>query len=962
MNTQEQNIKERLFHEALALPADERLAYLAEHCADPRIRSEVESLIACATNSTAPPIINAIGSVALSVSTSGLMGQTVGAYRLTGVIGHGGMGTVYRAVRADDQFEKTVAIKMLLFLDSGPALLERFLRERQILASLEHPSITRLLDGGAWTPPGGREAQPYIVMEYVEGLPLTTYSKQHNLTLPQRLHLFRRVCDALSYAHRQLVVHRDVKPGNILVTADGNPKLLDFGISRLLDPTKKSGAASLATTSFAAMTPDYASPEQVRGEPVSTLTDVYALGAVLYELLAGRRAHQFSTHDPLEIAWEICERDVEPPAIDGELDLIVLKAMQKEPARRYQSVEQFSEDIRRYLAGLPIIARRDTLVYRTGKFGRRHWLGLAATGIVFLALIGGVGASTWEARRADREAAVAQAVNDFLQNDLLAQANVRNQGGPTTKPDADLKVRTALDRAAARIAGKFDRQPEVEAAIRYTIGDTYLGLGLYQNARTHFERALELRRGVLGTENPATLDTVGRLGDTASHQGKYPQAETLLTQSLAGQRRILGPEHPNTLVSMSNLAKVYSQEGKFAQAEALDSQTLEIQRRVLGPEHPNTLVSMSNLAELYLKQAKYAQAEALDSQTLEIQRRVLGAEHPNTLVSMNDLAFVYSREGRYAQAEALQSQTLETRRRVLGPEHPNTLGSMNNLALVYRREGEYAQAEALYSQTLAIERRVLGSEHPDTLASMNNLANVYYSQGKYGPAEALYSETLQIKRRVLGAEHPDTLVSMNNLALAYSQQGKYGQAGALYRQTLEMKRRVLGPEHHSTLVTLDEFASMYQRQGKYGLAETQASQALAGLRHKLGSEHPDTMDTELDVALAYLSQGKFSNAEPLAREVFDFDRKKQPDDWQRFRAESLLGAGLAGEKKYAEGEPLLLEGYQGMLARKDRVDVSENYHLDRAHKWLVDLYVAWGKPEKAAEWRAKATTRALSVK
>ena len=791
MNAQQQHVMERLFHEALALPADERPAYLAENCSDPRIRSELESLLACATDSTAPSIINAIESVAWSVSASGLIGQTVGDYRLTGVIGHGGMGTVYRAVRADDQFEKTVAIKMLRFPDGGPALLERFLRERQILASLEHPSITRLLDGGAWTPPGSNEPQPYIVMEHVEGLPLTTYCEQHKLALPQRLHLFRRICDALSYAHRQLVVHRDVKPGNILVTADGNPKLLDFGISRLLDPTKKSGAASPGTTSFAAMTPDYASPEQVRGGPVSTLTDVYALGAVLYELLAGRRAHQFSTHDPLVIAREICEREIAPPGVDGELDLIVLKAMQKEPARRYQSVDEFSHDIHRYLSGLPIIARPDTLSYRAAKFVRRHSLPLAAASVLLLALIGGISVSTWEARRADSEAAVAQAVNDFLQNDLLAQANVRNQAGPTTKPDADLKVRTALDRAAARIAGKFDRQPELEAAIRYTIADTYLGLGLYEDARTHFERALELRRRVLGAQNPGTLNTVSRLGDTAFLQGKYPEAEPLL------------------------------------------------------------------------------------------------------------------------------SQTLEMERRVLGPEHPDTLSSMNNLAEVYRREGKYPQAEALHSKTLEIRRRVLGPEHPDTLVSMNNLAEVYSDQGKYGQAEALYS------------------------------------------QTLEIKRRVLGPEHPSTLGTLSGFAFMYQRQGKYGLAETQAAQALAGRRHALGSEHPDTMASAADLALAYQSQRKFAESEALAREALELERKKQPDDWQRFRAESLLGASLAGEKKYAEGEPLLLEGYQGMLARKDRIAVPDYYHLDRAHKWLVDLYEAWGKPEKAAEWRAKPTTRAL---
>jgi serine/threonine protein kinase/Tfp pilus assembly protein PilF len=936
------------------------------------------------------------------VSASGLIGQTVGAYRLTGVIGHGGMGTVYRAVRADDQFEKTVAIKVLRFPDGSPAELERFLRERQILASLEHPGIARLLDGGAWAPPGSTEPQPYIVMEYVEGLPLTTYAEQQKLALPQRLQLFRRICDALSYAHRQLVVHRDVKPGNILVTAEGNPKLLDFGVSKLLASESVSDAAALTTTGFAAMTPDYASPEQVRGGPVSTLTDVYTLGAVLYELLAGRRAHQFSTHDPLVIAREICEREVEPPGINGELDLIVLKAMQKEPVRRYQSVDEFSQDIHRYLSGLPIIARPDTLSYRAAKFVRRHSLALAAAGVLLLALIGGISVSTWEARRANKEAAVAQAVNDFLQNDVLAQANVRNQAGPSTKPDPDLKVRTALDRAAARIAGKFDRQPELEAAIRYTIADTYLGLGLYQDARTHFERALELRRRVLGAQNPETLNTVSRLGMAAFLQGKYPEAETLLSQTLEMERRVLGPEHPNTLSSMNSLARVYGaqgkypqaealhsktleiqrrvlgaehpdtlasmdnlatlyrQEGKYPQAEALHSKTLEIRRRVLGPEHPDTLASMNSLANVYSYQAKYGQAEALYSQTLEIKRRVLGAEHPDTLFSMNNLAAAYSEQGKYGQAEALFSQTLEIKHRVLGTEHPNTLASMNNLAVVYRRDGKYAQAEALYSQILEIKRPVLGAEHRDTLTSMNNLAVVYRQEGKYAQAEALYSETLAIQRRVLGPEHPGTLVSMHNLANVYYSQGKNGQAEALYSQTLEIDRRVLGPEHYDTLSTLSDLASMYQRQAKYALAETHATQALAGLRHNMGPEHPDTIDSALDVALAYLSQGKFSKTEALAREAFEFGRKKQPDDWKRFRAESLLGASFAGEKKYAEGEPLLVEGYRGMLARKDRIAVPDHYHLDLAHKWLVDLYEAWGKPEKAAEWRAQPTTRALA--
>jgi serine/threonine protein kinase/Tfp pilus assembly protein PilF len=874
MNVDQQQLSERLFCEALALPPEKRLAFLEENCVDSEVRSEVESLIAYHTTSPLDEVASAIGEMTSNFSGAAVVGRSVGAYRLMGRIGQGGMGTVYRAVRADDQFQKTVAIKMLRFPESHPTLLERFRRERQILASLEHPSIARLLDGGAWAPPGSTEPQPYIVMEYVEGLPLTTYCEQQKLTLAQRLRLFRRVCEALSYAHRQLVVHRDVKPGNVLVTADGDPKLLDFGVSKLLGLEPAAGTAALTTTGFTAMTPEYASPEQVRGQPVSALMDVYSLGAVLYELLTGRRPHQVATHDPLEIAQVICECAVAPPGIDCELDSIVLKAMQKDAVRRYQSMEQFSEDIRRYLEGLPIVARPATLMYRTAKFAQRHWLGLTAAAAVFMVLLGGIGVSTWEAARARRaeqtalsESATARAINDFLQNDLLAQASASNQAGPSTKPDPHLEVRTALDRAALRIAGKFDRQPEVEATIRYTIGQTYTDLGLYLEAQTQVERALELQRRVLGPENPKTLRTIFRLGCIAYLQGRYAQAEGLFKQSLEIQRRVLGPGHPDTLSSVNNLANAYDSQGEHAQAELLYSQTLEIQRRVLGPEHPDTLRCMNNLASIYESQGKYAQAEELQSQAVEIKRRVLGSDHPSTLVSMN------------------------------------------NLATIYDSQGKYAQAEALYSQALEIRRRVLGLEHPSTLNSMHNLADAYLWQGKYAQAEELQSKTLEIRSRVLGAEHPDTLTAVSDLA------------------------------------------SLYQRQGEYRLAEVYAAQALSGRRRALGSQSRDTMASAADLAMVYQSEGRFAESEPLAREALQFNLQKQPEQWQRFSTESLLGVSLAGQKRYAEAEPLLLEGYRGMEAQKARIPAPDRYHLDRGRHWIVRLYEAWRKPEKAAAWR-----------
>ena len=374
----------------------------------------------------------------------GWFGLTVGHYRLLGHVGRGGMGTVYKAVRSDDQFEKTVAIKMLRLGRGDPAGEQRFRGERQILASLEHPHICRLLDGGSWVPPGAVESQPFIVMEYVEGVPITTFCEREGLGVGARLELIRTVCSALSYAHRQLIIHRDVKPDNILVTPDGTVKLLDFGMAKLLDATSDS---TLTATGVLLMTPAYASPEQVRGDAISTVTDVYSVGVVLYELLTGRRLHTLASNDPTEIYREIVERDVPAPStwgdrqLRGDLDIIVLKALQKEPARRYQSVDQLAEDIRRYLDGLPILARADTITYRTRKFVRRHWLGLAAVASLVVALAGGAAVSLYQARIAEtRFQQVRKLANRFL-FDFYDQ--IRHLPGSTAA--REMVVATALE-------------------------------------------------------------------------------------------------------------------------------------------------------------------------------------------------------------------------------------------------------------------------------------------------------------------------------------------------------------------------------------------------------------------------------------------------------------------------------------------------------------------------------------
>ncbi len=907
-------------------------------------------------------------------------GKIIGHYHLLQKIGEGGMGEVWLAEQKEP-VRRRVALKLVKAGMNTREVMSRFESERQALALMEHPAIAKVFDAGS-TPEGA----PYFAMEYVAGIPITEYCDNHRLSIQERLELFTQVCEGVRHAHQKAVIHRDLKPSNILAAeVDGKPvaKIIDFGVAKAL--SQKLTAHTMFTRVGALIgTPEYMSPEQAlsSGEDIDIRTDVYSLGIIFYELLAGappielRRLafdeflQRLREEDPQKPSTKIRTRDAatsselarkrqtEPRAlaklIGGDLDVIALKALEKDRARRYGSVSDFAADIGRYLNDEAVLAVAPSAAYRARKFARRH-RGALVTACAFAAvLVAAAVVSIRQSLRANREAAVAEAVSNFLRNDVLAQAGASAQSGPKTKPDPDLKVRTALDRAATRIAGKFERQPEVEAAIRETIGETYQDLGLYPEARTQLERALELERQVLGAEDQKTLTTARSLGYLAFRQGKDAEAENILTDTAEIQRRVLGPEHAETLASMLRLESVYEHETKYAKAEALASQLVELRRRKLGPESPSTLASMMSLGQVYDDEGKYEQAEKLENQVVDGFRRVLGPEHPNTLGAMNNLALVYIGESKYSEAETLMGQTLDIKRRVLGPDHPDTLITMNNLAGVYQDDGKFAKSETVISESLEIRRRVLGPEHPDTLESMHNLARANFLQGKYEQAEAQFSQTVEIRRRLLGGEHGKTLLSMWMLAAVYTAESKYARAEPLFKETLETSQRVLGPEHPYTIGELEGLEFMYQRKEDYAKAESVAADVLSRQRHRFsGVKNEHTVSSALDLGLAYASEEKFAESEPLAREALEFYQKQLPDDWQRYRAESLLGASLAGEKKYGEAEPLLTEGYQGMMARRDKIASPDRYHLDRAREWLVQLYVAWGKPERAAEWRKK---------
>jgi serine/threonine protein kinase/tetratricopeptide (TPR) repeat protein len=909
----------------------------------------------------------------------------IGPYRLLRELGKGGMGIVWLAERADGELKRPVALKIPIGLLQYRALGKRFAQERDILAQLTHPNIARLYDAGV-----SADGHPYLAMEYIEGEPITVYCDRARLTIEQRLRLFTDVLRAVQYAHSQLIIHRDLKPANILVTSTGEVKLLDFGIAKLL-VEGEGRETELTRIGGRALTPDYASPEQITGDVVSTASDVYSLGVILYEMLTGQRPYRLKRDSLGSLEEAIIAVDPLPPsravkpearrlgkALRGDLDTIVLKALRKAPQDRYATVDAFAQDLERYRSGQPVLARDVSTWYRARKFAWRNKVAVASAAMITAALIIGLGVALWQKQRADTEAATAKAVNEFLQKDLLAQAGPATQGSPSTKPDPDLKVRTALDRAAATLGTRFANQPVVEASLRQTIANAYKDLGLYSEAERQDERALALRRRVLGDnhpdtlssmedltwayredgtfgkaepiqlliyaerrralgeEHPQTLSALNGLAWLYEDQGKYAEAEVHFVKAFESKSRVLGPNHPETLDSMRGLALVYADEGKYAKAEPLYVSLLAAERRVLGEEHPDTLTIAQSLGDLYNFEGRHTEAERIHADVLAARNRILGSEHPDTLISMACMARTYELEARYPPAEELYAKVLGIQRRVLGEEHPDVLILMNNLALIYMRRGEYARAERLMTKVLEVRRRTLAEEHPNIARSMNNLGVLYEKEGKLIEAERLLNKALDTRRRTLGAAHPDTLESMRNLAEVYRSEGKHEQALALLTTVLEGRRRSLGEEHPATLACMNSMALVYRDQGRYELAQPAFEKVLELSRRVRGPEHPDTAGYMSALGETLLLQKKYSEAEPLLRQAFIIQEKTGPDEWERYRTEAMLGTALAGKGARRDGERLLLEGYRGLNERRSRIPNGERGVLEVTRAYIAD--------------------------
>jgi tetratricopeptide (TPR) repeat protein/tRNA A-37 threonylcarbamoyl transferase component Bud32 len=914
----------------------------------------------------------------------------------------GGLGEVYHAT--DTELNRAVAVKFIRDLHANhPASRQRFLAEAEITARLDHPGVVPVY--GLVADENGLLC---YAMRFIRGDSLkdaidrfhastdSPTSAERRLAFRLLVQRFVAVCQTIAYAHNRGVLHRDIKPQNVMVGAFGETLVVDWGLAKVIGrppvhaeaesaedtirPSLDSDPSTETRMGTAVGTPGYMSPEQAAGrwDVVDQRTDVYGLGATFYHLLTGNRP--FAGDDPFAVMQRVQWGDFPHPRqvkpdVPRSLEAVCLKAMALKPEDRYPTPLALAADLERWLSDEPVSCYREPLSARAGRAIRRRPASVAA--VVTLLAVGAVAfaagfalvsaernatEAAWRAEErqrqlaqdrlaeveqaqaaADAERAAALAVNAFLTDDLLGQVDVANQDG-SSRRDPNITVRELLDRSAARIGDTLQDRPLSEAAIRLAIGKAYLALAKYNPALTHLERSRSLYAKHRGTDHPDYLTVQDRVATVYQEQGKYAEAEPLFRQVLATRTAQLGSDNAETLTSMNNLAILYRLQGRYTEAEQLLQTVAEARAAHLAADDAEMLTTRNNLAAIYQDQGKYAAAEQIYRETISAQTARLGADHPDTLSTRHNLANLLARAGNFAEAEDHITAVTEAWAKYFGPDHPATLSTRNILARIYHQQQRYADSERLYQEIIAAQTARLGADHPDTLASRNNLALVYKFQGRYDEAARLCETVLADSTPRLGADHPAILTTQDNLAGIYEFQGKLADAEALYQAVLQARTSQLGPHHPDTLTTQNNLAVIYGNQGRYEEAE-QLNRMVIDLRTKhIGAGHPDTLATQNNLANVYRNQERYDEAEALYRAMLAASSERfGPDNRLTLVIKNNLGDLYRILGRLEEAEPLFREVLDTRLARLG----PDNPDTVLSQGNLAALYAALGRYAEA---------------
>lgn len=831
MNLEKLNKVRELFDEASKLSSDERELYLNQKCAnDLELKKEILSLFD-SLGSTKDFLEEPLTIVEQNKSsfTDPYIGKQIGNYLIEGEAGIGGMGLVYSGKRNDKEFEHKVAIKILKHGITSEYLLKRFQIERQTLANLQHKNIARLLDGGRTT-----DGLPFLVMEFIDGTPITEFCNKEKLSIQARLKIFRKVCEAVQYAHQNLVIHRDLKPGNILVTKDGAPKLLDFGIVKLIDEDLVDATEGLTRTGVWHLTPEYASPEQIKGEKITTASDVYSLGVLLYQILTGLQPYKITNSSPAAISKIITEEKIQKPSekvkdksethtesklflndkisnqLKGDLDNIVSKAMHKDPARRYVSVEQFSDDIRRHLSGLPVIAQKDTAGYRLSKFIQRHKVGFVSSIGFIVFLIASMIAILWQANvaaserdNAKIEAQKVETVNKFLQ-DMLSSVD-------PTEIGRDVKVYDVLKKASDDVENDFTNHPEIEAAVRKTIGKTLTNLGEFDEAEPHLIESLELNNKVYGNKSYQSAESMHELALYYHWIGEFNLADSLYAKSILIFRQN-EDSPPRALASTLNDFGILKQDqASYKESLKLLKESYNIFLKYNGEKDRDVASTLNNLALTLESLNDIDGAEKYYQKSLEVYLELYGPNRPEISTLYNNLAYIYIDKEDLNKAEEYFRKSLELKIKTLGNNHSLVgLAYMNLGALEYTMK-KFETSESNLLKALNNFNTSLNSNHVWLGLTDFWYGKILIEKSQYKAAEKYIRIALSIYKKNYPKDHPNEISANAELGIALFYQKKYTEAEKLLLDGYESIKVIKGEKNHNTIRFLEYLVKLYEK-------------------------------------------------------------------------------------------------------------------------------------------------------